>query len=149
MNFCIGYHDNLSTMICQFIFSIFSLPVSSDTAYTTVIHIAYFNTTARCACMHNLSVTDINTHMTVITDHIPREHLRLADCTSASCQGVGITGWKYHMPNGSDEQNRNSPFRWSGCFLHIHKDCRHNGVLWMRWKNHRLLLIPLLSYRNS
>ena len=92
MNFCIGYHDNLSTMICQFIFSIFSLPVSSDTAYTTVIHIAYFNTTARCACMHNLSVTDINTHMTVIADHIPREHLRLADCTSASCQGVGITG---------------------------------------------------------
>ena len=42
--------------------------------------------------MYNLSVTDINTHMTVIADHIPREHLRLADCTSASCQRVGITG---------------------------------------------------------
>ena len=92
MNFCIGYHDNLSTMICQFIFSIFLLPVSSDRPDTAVIHIADFITTARCACMYNLSVTDINTHMTVIADHIPREHLRLADCTSASCQRVGITG---------------------------------------------------------
>ena len=99
MNFCIGYHDNLSTMICQFIFCFFlnsiifiHLPVSSDTTYTTVIHIAYFDTTTRCTCMHNLSVTNINTYMTVIADHITREHLRLADCTSASCQGVGITG---------------------------------------------------------
>ena len=63
MNFCIGYHDNLSTMICQFIFSIFLLPVSSDTPDTAVIHIADFNTTARCACMYNLSVTDIHCSM--------------------------------------------------------------------------------------
>ena len=99
MNFCIGYHDNLSTMICQFIFCFFlnsiifiHLPVSSDTTYTAVIHIAHFNTTTWCTCMHNLSVTNINTYMTIITNHITRQHLRLTHCAPASCKGVGITG---------------------------------------------------------
>lgn len=85
-------------MICQFIFCFFRnyvnfirLPVSSDAPDAAIIHIADLNTTAGRTCMYDLSVANINTDMSVIADHIAREHLGFADGPSASCQRVGIT----------------------------------------------------------
>ena len=68
------------------------LPVSADAPDTAVIHIAYLNTAGRRAGMHNLVISYVNTHMSVIADHISRHLFRIADCSAAPSLCAGSTG---------------------------------------------------------
>ena len=67
------------------------LPVSADTTDTSVIHIADFNTSSLSTSMYDLIITNIDTYMTIIADHITRQLVRIADGSSCSRQCTGLS----------------------------------------------------------
>ena len=67
------------------------LPVSADTTDTSVIHVADFNTSFGSTSMYDLIITNVDSYMTIIADHITRQLVCIADGSSCSRQCTGLS----------------------------------------------------------